>query len=110
MTTTLELDRDQDIVSHAASSIITNENNLIDLIAQHSMAIEIGTDLLNIEPTDGTTSICKKMNKACRSHPEHLAEIMLTGLMSVVFKSETKQETVDGFIFAIGLADRVLAH
>lgn len=99
-------------VELSEQSIVIEKTELgfFDVLSKHSMAIEIGLDLLEIDPTDTIPQIHRKIAKASRFNQDHLIEIMLAGLMSIVVLSETKQETVDSFVYAIGLTDQILSQ
>lgn len=97
------------VVDQKSDASITCQD-FVSLISQQSISAAIGTDLLNISEFDTNNMICEKIQKSCALHPDHLLEIMLSGLISIVFNSETKDEILESCIFAISIADRTLSH
>lgn len=89
---------------------ISTGHQFVNLISKDSVSTAIGADILNISEFDTNQTICQKISRASHTHPEHLLEVVLAGLMSIVYNSETKQEILESCVFAMSIADRTLAH
>lgn len=62
---------------------------------KQSVCHDIGFDLLKLSGSDSVQAIRLKVLAAIAEHPEHLFEIAMVGMLSVVDSSETKNEVLD---------------
>jgi hypothetical protein len=89
---------------------VANAKQFVGMVAKHSVCAEIGSDLLNLFPEDSSSVVCHKMETAIRNHPDHLTEIVMTGMAAIIFTSESKDEILKSFLLTFGVADRVMSH